>query len=128
MDAAGLDRHHDGGQYHRRQSVAWPFWLVTLVALALGASINGVLGLLLAEFARLAPTDKVGEVTGGGQFFLFLGIVTGPPIFGAMVEFGGGYQNAYYLIAAISLLAGIYLLLTARTVGARAARPVSAGR
>ena len=37
-----------------------------------------------------------------------------------MVEFGGGYQNAYYLIAAISLLAGIYLLLTAR--------PVSAGR
>ncbi len=93
---------------------AWPFWLTALVAVMLGASTNGVLGLLLSEFARLAPTDKVGEAAGGGQFFLFFGIVSGPPIFGAMVEFGGGYSNAFYLIAAATLAAGVYLLLTAR--------------
>ena len=93
---------------------AWPFWLTALIAVMLGASTNGVLGLLLSEFARLAPPGKVGEVAGGGQFFLFFGIVSGPPIFGAMVEFGGGYGNAFYLIAALSLAAGIYLLLTAR--------------
>jgi len=93
---------------------AWPFWLTALVAVMLGASTNGVLGLLLSEFARLAPAGKVGEAAGGGQFFLFFGIVSGPPIFGAMVEFGGGYTNAFYLIAAASLAAGVYLLLTLR--------------
>ncbi len=95
-------------------SPAWPFWLSALVAVLLGASINGVLGLLLSEFARLAPEGKVGEATGGGQFFLFFGIVTGPPVFGAMVEFGGGYANAFYLLCAVTLAAGIFLLATAR--------------
>ena len=92
----------------------WPFWLTALVALLLGASTNGVLGLLLSEFARLAPPGKIGQATGGGQFFLFFGIVSGPPVFGAMVDYGGGYTNAFYLIAAITLAAGIGLLLTAR--------------
>jgi predicted MFS family arabinose efflux permease len=92
----------------------WSFWLTTLVAVMLGASTNGVLGLLLSEFARLAPEDKVGEIVGGAQFFLFFGIVSGPPIFGAMVEFGGGYGNAFYLIATTTLAAGCLLLLIAR--------------
>jgi len=92
----------------------WPFWLTALIAIMLGASTNGVLGLLLSEFARLAPEDKVGETVGGAQFFLFFGIVSGPPIFGAMVEFGGGYGNAFYLIATTTLVAGCVLLLIAR--------------
>jgi predicted MFS family arabinose efflux permease len=91
----------------------WPFWLTALVAVMLGASTNGVLGLLLSEFARLAPPDKIGEAAGGGQFFLFFGIVSGPPCFGLMVEFGGGYANAFYLTAAAAFAAGIYLLFTA---------------
>ncbi len=92
----------------------WPFWLTALIAIMLGASTNGVLGLLLSEFARLAPEDKVGETVGGAQFFLFFGIVSGPPIFGAMIEFGGGYSNAFYLIATTTLAAGCVLLLIAR--------------
>jgi MFS family permease len=98
-------------------TAAWPFWLTALVAVMLGISTNGVLGLLLSEIARLAPPNKVGEATGGGQFFLFFGIVSGPPIFGAVVEFGGGYTHAFYLIAAITLAAGLYLLLTVRHGG-----------
>ena len=92
----------------------WPFWLTSMVAILLGVSTNGVLGLLLAEIARLAPTDKVGEATGGGQFFLFFGIVTGPAIFGIIVEHGGGYENAFYMIAGAALAAGLCLLLTVR--------------
>ena len=80
----------------------------------LGASTNGVLGLLMSEFARLAPKDKVGDTAGGAQFFLFFGIVSGPPLFGAMVEFGGGYSNAFYMLAAATLAAGCLLLLIAR--------------
>jgi len=97
----------------------WPFWLTALLAVALGASINGVLGLLLSEFARLAPEGKIGDATGGGQFFLFFGIVSGPPAFGAVVEYGGGYANAFYMIAAASLLTGIALLLTVRQAARR---------
>ena len=92
----------------------WPFWLTALIAIMLGASTNGVLGLLMSEFARLAPQGKVGETAGGGQFFLFFGIVSRPPIFGAMVEFGGGYGNAFYLIAITTLAAGFFLLLSAK--------------
>ena len=92
----------------------WPFWLTALIAVMLGASTNGVLGLLMSEFARLAPKDKVGETAGGAQFFLFFGIVSGPPLFGAMVEFGGGYSNAFYMLAAATLAAGCLLLLIAR--------------
>ena len=96
---------------------AWPYWLVALVAILLGVSTNGVLGLLLSEFARLAPPGKVGEAAGGAQFFLFFGIVSGPPVFGAIVEYGGGYTNAFYVIAAATLLSGLYLLFTARRAG-----------
>jgi MFS family permease len=92
----------------------WPFWLTAGVAILLGVSTNGVLGLLLSEFARMAPANKVGEVAGGAQFFLFFGIVSGPPVFGAIVEFGGGYEPAFYLIGVLSFLAGGYLLLTRR--------------
>ncbi len=94
-------------------SPGWPFWLTALIAVLLGASTNGVLGLLMSEFTRLAPQDKVGETVGGAQFFLFFGIVSGPPVFGAVVEYGGGYDAAFYLIAAGTLAAGCLLLVTA---------------
>jgi MFS family permease len=92
----------------------WPFWWTAGVATLLGVSTNGVLGLLLSEFARMAPANKVGEVAGGAQFFLFFGIVSGPPVFGAIVEFGGGYETAFHIIAGLSFVAGAYLLLTRR--------------
>jgi sugar phosphate permease len=98
-------------------TAAWSFWLIALVATLLGISTNGVLGLWFSEFARLAPRDKVADVTGGGQAFLYLGIVTGPPVFGAIVEFGGGYSGAFHTIAALALATGCFLLL-ARGVGA----------
>jgi MFS family permease len=92
----------------------WPFWWTAGVAILLGVSTNGVLGLLLSEFARMAPANKVGEVAGGAQFFLFFGIVSGPPVFGAIVEFGGGYETAFHIIAVLSFIAGAYILLTRR--------------
>lgn len=95
-------------------SPAWPFWAMALVAVLLGATSNGVIGLLLSEFARLAPPGKVGEAAGGAQFFLFFGIVSGPPAFGAIVEYGNGYTSAFYVVAAATFAAGVYLLLTAR--------------
>jgi predicted MFS family arabinose efflux permease len=93
---------------------SWPFWLVALVAALLGISTNGVLGLWFSEFARLAPPGKVADAAGGGQFYLYLGITTGPPVFGAIVVHGGGYATAFHAIAALALLTGLYLLATWR--------------
>ncbi len=93
---------------------ALPFWQVALVAALLGISTNGVLGLWFSEFARLAPPGKVADAAGGGQFYLYLGITTGPPVFGAIVVHGGGYSTAFYTIAALALLTGLYLLATWR--------------
>lgn len=103
-------------------TAAWPFWMMALVAVLLGVSTNGVLGLWFSEFARLAPPDKVADATGGGQFFLYLGITTGPPVFGAIVVYGGGYQNAFHAIAALALATGFYLLITWRQGQSRVRR------
>ncbi len=92
----------------------WPFWMIALVATLLGVSTNGVLGLWFSEFARLAPPDKVADAAGGGQFFLYLGITTGPPVFGAIVVHGGGYGNAFHAIAALALVTGLLLLVSWR--------------
>lgn len=56
-------------------SAASPFFFIALIAVLLGASTNGVLGLFLSEFARLAPKDKVAEAVGGAQLFLFFGVI-----------------------------------------------------
>ncbi|MGE4219194.1 MAG: MFS transporter [Alphaproteobacteria bacterium] len=93
---------------------AWPLWSVIAVAVVMGCSMNGVLGLLLSEFARLAPPGRVGEATGGGQFFLFGGIMVGPLTFGGIVELTHSYSAALLTYAALTGLAGAFLLATVR--------------
>ena len=93
---------------------AWPLWAVLLVAAVMGCSMNGVLGLLLSEFARLAPPGRVGEATGGGQFFLFGGIMVGPLTFGGIVELTHSYTAALLAFAVMTALAGAFLLATER--------------
>lgn len=102
---------------------AWPLWAVLLVAAVMGCSMNGVLGLLLSEFARLAPPGRVGEATGGGQFFLFGGIMVGPLAFGGIVELTHSYGAALLTFAVLTGLAGAFLLAT---VGLSRTPPASA--
>ncbi len=89
----------------------WPLPLVILVSVLFGASAVGWNGVYLAEVARLAPRGEVGAITGGTQFFTFIGAFATPPLFGFVVGLIGGYGKAYLAFCLLPALAGLRLLL-----------------
>jgi hypothetical protein len=56
----------------------------------------------------------VGAITGGTQFFTFIGALAAPPLFGFVVGLAGGYGKAYLAFCLLPALAGLRLLSSAR--------------
>ncbi|WP_198369312.1 MFS transporter [Roseomonas rosulenta] len=73
--------------------------LLPLCVLAgfVGASWNGI---SLAEVARVAPPDRVSDVTSGTTLFVFLGYVAGPSVFSLLVTLTGGWTLPMLAVAA----------------------------
>jgi MFS family permease len=94
----------------------WPLSAIILVSTLFGASAVGWNGVYLAEVARLAPHGRVGAITGGTQFFTFIGAFAAPPLFGFVVGLAGNYGKAYLAFCLLPALAGLRLLLGARRV------------
>ena len=63
----------------------------------LAASWNGI---YMAEVARLASGDRIAEVTASSTVVTFLGYVSGPSIFSALVSWTGAYRLPFLAIAA----------------------------
>lgn len=82
--------------------------LMPLCALAgfVGASWNGI---SLAEVARVAPSERVSDVTSGTTLFVFLGYVAGPSAFSLLVTLTGGW--AVPMLAVAGQLALVALLV-----------------
>ena len=95
-------------------SAAWPLSAVILMSALFGASAVGWNGVYLAEVARRAPLGQVGAITGGTQFFTFIGALAAPPLFGFVVGLTGNYGKAYLVFCLLPALAGLRLLLSAR--------------
>lgn len=91
----------------------WPLPLVLFLSALFGASAVGWNGVYLAEVARRAPSGQVGAITGGTQFFTFIGALAAPPLFGFVAELAGGYGRAYLAFCVLPALAGLRLLLGA---------------
>ena len=89
-------------------SADWPRALLFAGAGLVGLSVATWNGLFLAEIAKLAPPEMVGEATASATFFTFLAYMVAPPLFGTMVWFAG-YSAAYYCVAAVVLGAGLSL-------------------
>ena len=87
----------------------WPPALLTILALALGASSFGWNGVYLAEVVSRAPEGAIGQATGAVQFVMFGGVVVVPPAFGALVAVTHGYAAAFLAVAAVALGTGLYL-------------------
>ncbi len=87
------------------------------VSALLGACALGWNGIYLSEVARLAPEGRIGEATGGAQFFFFAGAVIIPPVFGAVIGFTGGYAPAFMTTAAMSVAASLSVALALRRRG-----------
>ena len=90
----------------------WPLWALFAFAMALGATAVGWNGVFLAELSRLAPSGRIGDVTGGSSFFTFLGVVLTPPLFHLVLGLTSSYGMTYALFGLPALAAGILLLAT----------------
>ena len=89
-----------------------PGLLAIPVAVLFGATASGWNGVFLAEVMREVKPAEVGFATSGSLMFTYLGVVIGPPLFGAAAALVG-FQGAYAL-AAVLALAGAYLALPRR--------------
>jgi MFS family permease len=92
----------------------WSLWALFAFAMALGATAVGWNGVFLAELTRLAPKERIGDITGGSSFFTFLGVVVTPPLFHLVLGLTSSYGATYALFGIPALLVGVTLLLTAR--------------
>jgi MFS family permease len=93
-----------------------PTLVVALVLIVFGASAVGWNGVYLAEVARQAPAGMAGMATGGTLAFTFLGVVLGPPTFGAVAGLVGSYHAGFAALAVPLVLCALVLL---RVPGAR---------
>ena len=95
----------------------WSFAAMLLACAFAGVGSGGWYGVFLAEIARLAPAERVGVATGGALFFLYAAICVGPLVFTATVSILGDYPSAFWLGAAVSLVATLNLVRIPRTTG-----------
>ncbi len=95
----------------------WPFVGMALVALLLGSTANGWVGLYFAEVVRLAPDGAASDASGGAQFFAYGGIMLTPLAFGATVGATGSYTLAFDALAVTTGLAVLNLLRVRLTGG-----------
>jgi MFS family permease len=87
-----------------------PVYGVWTLLLLFGASAIGWNGVYLAEVARQAPEGKASVATGGTLTFTFLGVVVGPPLFGALATLFGTYGAGFWALAVISSFCSFVLL------------------
>jgi MFS family permease len=83
---------------------ALPIWGIWIVLIVFGASAIGWNGVYLSEVARQAPEGKASVATGGTLTFTFLGVVIGPPIFGALSTSFGSYRAGFLALVLTSSL------------------------
>ena len=81
-----------------------PLWGIWAILLVFGASAIGWNGVYLAEVARQAPEGKASVATGGTLTFTFLGVVIGPPLFGALSSAFGTYRAGFLALVITSSL------------------------
>ena len=88
---------------------SWPKTLVYLLFFLLGASCVGWNGIVHAECARLSPPGMISLAAGGMSFFVFGGVMFGPPVFTVAYGMIGSYSGTFWLmvfggVAALGLL------------------------
>ena len=95
----------------------WTTAAMVLACVFAGIGSAGWYGVFLAEIARLAPSERIGLATGGALFFLYAAICAGPLVFTATVSLTDSYPAAFWLGAAVSLIATVNLLRIPATSG-----------
>jgi MFS family permease len=102
---------------------SWPKPLVYLLFFLLGASCVGWNGIVHAECVRLSAPGTISLAAGGMSFFVFGGVMLGPPVFTVAHGIIGSYSGTFWLMV-IAGVGALGLLALAqrrdrRTAGAR---------
>jgi len=95
-------------------SPIWANWQVTLVAIAVSASVFSWHGVTLAEAARLAPVSMRGAVTGGVLSFGQCGGLVLPLLYSLVLGMTESYKLGFFICALPALVIGLLLLYSAR--------------
>jgi len=95
----------------------WPKPLVYCLFFVLGASCLGWNGIVHAECSRLSPPGMVSLVAGGTSFFIFGGVMVGPPLFALMYGATGSYGSTFVLMVVTGVAAMGFLRLAYRQSG-----------
>lgn len=88
----------------------WSALAVGTVGAVVSATAVSWHGILLSETARLAPSGRVGAVTGGVLSFGQIGALAGPFVFSLLLAVTGGYAAGWAVCAIPAVLVGIGLL------------------
>ena len=86
-------------------------WLVYVAMILVGATALGFGGIYVTQVSEIAGAELVGFASGFVGMILALGGLTGPPIFGYIVDKTGSYQIAWLVMAACGLLAAMFAVL-----------------
>ena len=86
-----------------------PHAVVIALLVGFGASAIGWNGVYLAEVARRAPPGMASMATGGTLAFTFLGVVLGPPMFGALSGLFGTYRAGFVGLMVMASVSGTVL-------------------
>jgi MFS family permease len=90
-------------------------WLAALSAGACGFVAVSWNGIYMAEIARLAPPDRIVEVTSSSTVMIFLGYVLGPNVFSILVTLTSSWSLPFLLVAAqLFVMASIQAVILAR--------------
>lgn len=91
----------------------WPGWAVAALGLVGGITVASWNGLVLAEIARFATPERIGEATSGAVLVTFLGYIIGPAGFSALLSaglsWGAAFLAAGVAVAAVALLPILHL-------------------
>jgi len=96
----------------------WPGLIISVAAVAMGASAIGWNGVLLGEVARIAPAGRVGAATAALGFAFAGTMIIMPIIFSALVMATGGYALGFAMCAVTGGI-GTYALLRLRPAAQR---------
>ncbi len=94
-----------------------PAVLVLLLLALFGACAIGWNGIFLAEVAREAPAGQASVATGGALAITYLGVVLGPPAFGAVSGATGNFRIGFAALAVALVLCLILLVRSLRKPG-----------
>jgi MFS family permease len=86
-------------------SPQWPLWALSLLAGIGGVTVSSWNGVQIAEVARLAPRELIGETTSGSTILIFLGYILGPSAFAMLVGASGRFDLAFMGVALATLAA-----------------------